>query len=383
MRKLVVLGSTGSIGRQTLDVVAHLPDWQITGLAAGTNTQLLLKQAREHSVRTVAVADMAKAEELAVQHPELDVLVGQSGVEQLAQAVDCDMVAVAVVGASGIGPTVAAIAAGKDVALSNKETLVAAGPLVMAQAQKHGVRIFPVDSEHSAIFQCLRGERQEELNKIYLTASGGPFRNMSWDEMKSVTPQMALKHPTWQMGGKITIDSATMMNKGLEVIEAVRLFGVSPEEIQVVVHPQSIVHSMVEFCDGSIIAHLGPTDMRIPIQYALTYPTRVPSPASPLDVFSSGSLEFISPDLERFPCLELAYQAIAAGESVPAVLNAANEVAVQAFLAGAIGFTDIARVVESVIEAHTPMPLASIEDVLTIDQWARCRGEDIVKGWCQ
>lgn len=382
MRKLVVLGSTGSIGRQTLDVVRQLPGWKITGLAASSNVELLLAQAREFSASVVAVADPQKARYLKQTAPDLTVLEGQSGVEQLVTEVDCDVVVVAVVGACGIGPTIAAIEAGRDIALANKETLVAAGELVMEKSRRHKVRLLPVDSEHSAIFQCLQGEGRKPLKWIHLTASGGPFRQASKEEMEHVTPEMALRHPTWRMGGKITIDSATMMNKGLEVIEALHLFGVSQEQIQVVVHPQSIVHSMVEFVDGSIIAHLGPTDMRIPIQYALTYPQRAVSPVQPLDLFSTPALEFHRPDMDRFPCLALAYSAAREGGTVPAVLNAANEVAVEAFLSGRIGFTSIARVIEAVVDRHKKGPVHSLEDVLGADQWAREKAEEIVKGWC-
>lgn len=380
MRKIVVLGSTGSIGKQTLDVIRYDPSLaQPVGLAAGSNIDLLLQQAREFGIKHIAVADPDAARRLQDMASDLNVFAGADGVARLVEEVDCDLVITAVVGAAGIIPTLRAIEAGRDIALANKETLVAAGELVMARVKEKGVKLLPVDSEHSAIFQCLEAGAKEQVRKILLTASGGPFRLTPKEALVQVTPEAALRHPTWRMGGKITIDSATLMNKGLEVIEAMWLFDVELDQIEVVVHPQSIVHSMVEFVDGSIIAQLGVADMRIPIQYALTYPERHPSPAQSLDLFSLGVLEFFPPDLERFPCLRLAYDAAKEGGTMPAVMNAANEVAVAGFLAGRVGFMDIPRIVENVMARHTRSKVESIDDVLVADQWARKNAEVLVK----
>lgn len=380
LRKIVVLGSTGSIGRQTLDVIRHDPELaQVVGLSAGSNVELLLQQAREFGVKHVAVAQADAGSRLAEIAPDLCVFSGAEGVARLAEEVECDLVVAAIVGAAGIMPTLRAIEAHRDIALANKETLVAAGELVMRRVREKNVALLPVDSEHSAIFQCLEAGARQDVDKILLTASGGPFRLSSLEALAQVTPEAALKHPTWRMGGKITIDSATLMNKGLEVIEAMWLFGVELDQIQVVIHPQSVVHSMVQYVDGSVIGQLGVADMRIPIQYALTYPHRRPSPANFLDLFSVGVLEFFPPDLERFPSLQLAYDAAREGGTMPAVMNAANEVAVAGFLAGKLRFMDIPKVVEEVMARHSRDRVDDIAHVLAADQWARKKAEVLVK----
>lgn len=371
---VVVLGSTGSIGTQALDVIRQFPErFRVIGLAAGRNAARLAEQVREFSPLWAALADAAAATELQRSLPSgiTRVVSGREGLREMVQSDEVDMVLNAIVGAEGILPTLAAIEAGKDIALANKETLVAAGAVIMAAVREHQVRLLPVDSEHSAIFQCLAAGNRQYLQRVLLTASGGPFRRYPRSALEKVTIKEALNHPTWQMGGKITIDSATLMNKGLEVIEAHWLFDVKPENITVVIHPQSIVHSLVELVDGSILAQLGPTDMRLPIQYALTYPERVPSPVQKLSLSQVGRLEFEEPDTERFPCLQLAYEALRAGGSYPAVLNAANEVAVNAFLQGEIGFMDIPRLVRDALEHHTDRDKTDIESILAADSFAR------------
>ncbi|MCL6638939.1 MAG: 1-deoxy-D-xylulose-5-phosphate reductoisomerase [Firmicutes bacterium] len=374
MKNIVILGSTGSIGRQTLAVVRSMPDrFRVVGLAAGSNWRLLAGQIREF--RPVAAA-LAGAEALTSLSRELgaacpELASGRAGLESLAQIPSADLVVVAVTGAAGIYPTIAAIRAGKDVALANKETLVAAGEPVTGLAKRKGVRLLPVDSEHSAIWQCLRGETPAAVAKIILTASGGPFRETEREKLAFVTPEMALAHPNWQMGKKITVDSATLMNKGLEVIEARWLFEVDYNQIEVVVHPQSIIHSAVEFCDGSVIAQMGLPDMRLPIQYALTYPDRLKSGLPRLRFADLAGLTFIEPDHKRFPALKLAYEAGKAGGTMPAVLNAANEVAVGAFLQGRIRFPDITAIVAAVMEQHHVVTRPSLDAIMEADRLAR------------
>ncbi|MBE0416730.1 MAG: 1-deoxy-D-xylulose-5-phosphate reductoisomerase [Coriobacteriia bacterium] len=368
--RVAVLGSTGSIGRQALDVAARMPDAvRITALAADSDYVLLTEQAL--SCRPVAVAlhdpDSARAADRAL--PGIDVGAGPEAVQALASLPDVDMVLNALVGAAGLRATVAALRSGKTLALANKESLVVGGELVTALARPGS--ILPVDSEHSAIFQCLLGEDIRDVARIWLTASGGPFRGRDREFLRRVNAAAALAHPTWTMGPKITIDSATLMNKGLEAIEAHHLFSVGYDRISIVVHPQSCVHSMVEFSDGSVKAHLGTTDMRIPIQYAFSHPRRWPAPVSPVDFTTIGSLDFEPPDLETFRCLSLALAAGREGGTLPAVLNAANEVAVDAFLSGRCRLTDIDRVVETVMNAHDSERLASIEQVEAVDRWAR------------
>ncbi|NMB24603.1 MAG: 1-deoxy-D-xylulose-5-phosphate reductoisomerase [Firmicutes bacterium] len=369
MRGIVILGSTGSIGTQALDVISRMPNrFRVVGLAAGTNVDLLEKQIRKFQPSVASLARACLVDELSARElPQVELLWGQSGLEEMVQRDDVDLVLNAVVGANGIAPTLAAVNGGKDVALANKETLVAAGSVIMAAARKRQVRILPVDSEHNAIFQCLQGINQDYLRKIILTASGGPFRKSSLRELEQVTREQALAHPTWSMGSKVTIDSATLMNKGLEVIEAYWLFGKSAPDIEVVVHPQSIIHSLVELVDGSVLAQLGVADMRLPIQYALTYPERFTSPVSPLSLAEVGNLEFEEPDTKRFPCLDLAYKALKAGGTYPTVLNAANEVAVEAFLKRQVGFMDIPRLVNDALERHQGVSNPSIHDILEID----------------
>ena len=370
---IVILGSTGSIGTQALDVVRRLPErFRVVGLAAGSNAELLAEQIEEFRPKAVSLAcDQAAGRLQRRELPGLKILTGPSAMEEMAAMEGVDLVLNAVVGAAGILPTLAAIRAGKDVALANKETLVAAGSVVMEAVREHDVRLLPVDSEHSAIFQCLQGVRDGDLHKIILTASGGPFRESSKDELEQVTLEEALAHPTWNMGGKITIDSATLMNKGLEVIEAHWLFQLPPERIEVVIHPQSIIHSLVELRDGSLIAQLGVADMRLPIQYALTFPERLASPVESLALIDTCRLDLEAPDLERFPCLRLAYEALTAGGTFPTVLNAANEVAVQAFMERRIGFTDIPRLIQSALEQHRGVMKPDIEDILEADAASR------------
>lgn len=370
MKKLAIIGSTGSIGRQTLEVAEHLREKiVIYGLAARSSLELLAEQVKKYQPPVVVLADGANRQSflsLLGDSWQGRLLTGVEGLEELATDPEVDMVVSAAVGAAGIRPTLAAVKAGKTVALANKETLVAAGNLIMAAAAKEKTLLLPVDSEHSAVFQCLLGENRAAVNKIYLTASGGPFRETGLAALAKVTPEEALAHPTWRMGKKITIDSATLMNKGLEVIEAHWLFGLAYDRIQVVIHPQSIVHAVVEMVDGFCTAQLAPADMRLPIQFALTYPERKENPFPRLDLFTLGRLDFSPPDLERFPCLALAYAAGRRGGTMPAVMNAANEEAVTAFLAGRIGFRAIPALVEKVMEYHEKEGFVSSPDLETI-----------------
>jgi len=381
-RRIALLGSTGSIGLSTCEVVRRLGGRvEIVALAAGANVELLAAQAREFRPRLVAIADTNKAADLAARLAgaskleDIEVVAGPEGLRRVASCEEAEMVVSAIVGAAGIVPTVEAIRAGKDVALANKEVLVAAGPAVMDLVRERGVSLIPIDSEHSAIFQCLAGSDRASVRRIILTASGGPFVDAAPDELARVTVEQALAHPNWDMGAKVTIDSATMMNKGLEVIEAMALFGLRPEQIDVVVHRQSVVHSMVEYVDGSILAQLSEPDMKGPIQYALTWPERVERPVEPFDFTRRRELTFEPPDLERFPCLALAYEAARTGGTMPAVLNAANEVAVGRFLAGEIGFTEIAacirRTMRRTTAAHTVIDTPGIDDVLRVDAAVR------------
>jgi 1-deoxy-D-xylulose-5-phosphate reductoisomerase len=375
-KTLSILGSTGSIGMSTLDVVRQFPDrFEVVALAAGRNTDRLLEQIKVFQPSLVAVLDQTLAAQLrqtlcSCSH-QPEVLFGQEGYERVATHPKSRMLVSAMVGAAGLLPTLAAIEAGKDLALANKETLVIAGEIVMQRAKQRGIRILPVDSEHSAIFQALEGNHREALKRILLTASGGPFFDKSPDELAMVTPEAALRHPNWNMGKKITIDSATLMNKGLEVIEAHWLFGVPVEQIVIHVHPESIVHSMVEYIDGSVIAQMGIPDMRIPIAYALAYPERLPVQSPPLDLFRLRNLNFYPPDEIKFPCLRLAYEACRTGSTLPAVLNAANEVAVDAFLNGQITFVEIPQVIEKVMSSHQVAASLTLEAILKADQWAR------------
>jgi 1-deoxy-D-xylulose-5-phosphate reductoisomerase len=376
MKGISIIGSTGSIGTQALDVAAHLPDrLRVVALAAGSQVEVLAEQVRRFRPRLVSVGSAEAAGRLAAllregaEGPLPEILYGPAGLEAVATHPDARMVLTSVVGALGLNPTLAAIHAGKDIALANKETLVAAGELVMAAARQRGVRIIPVDSEHSALYQCLVGEHPGRIRRLLLTGSGGPFRGRK--DLSGVTREEALKHPRWVMGAKITIDSATLMNKALEMIEARWLFDVPMERIEVVIHPQSIVHSMVEFVDGSVMAQLGITDMRLPIQYALTYPERVAGFLPPLDLIQWGALTFEAPDTDTFPSLNYARQAVSIGGTMPAVLNAANEVAVSRFLAGEIPFAGIFATVRDVMERHDARPATDLEVILEADRWAR------------
>lgn len=374
MKRVVILGSTGSIGRQALEVIeAHPGRWRVVGLAAGRNADLLAEQAKAFRPRAVALADERAAAALAGELAPLgiEVLAGDEGLGDLAAMPEANIVLSAMAGSAGLGPTYRAIMAGKDIALANKETLVTGGPAVMEAVRRKGVRLLPVDSEHSGLFQCLQGQDRQAVARLWLTASGGPFRGWSREELAGVTAEEALRHPTWSMGTRITIDSATLMNKGLEVIEAHWLFGVSYDRIEVLVHPESIVHAMVEMRDGSVLAQLGRADMRVPIQYALSYPERLPGLLEPLDLARVGCLHFEQPDRQAFPCLDLAYQAGRTGGTLPAVMNAAKEVAVGAFLAGGIGFLDIPRIIAGVMDQHSVQTRPGLDDLLAADAWAR------------
>ncbi len=378
-----MLGSTGSIGKQALEVVGWFPDrFKLVGLATNKNIELLEEQVAAHGVPFAAVADLAAAREFGWRSRGSGVicLPGPVGMKELASLPDADLILVAVSGIAGLVPTLEAISSGKTVALANKETLVAGGSLVMSAAESRGVQVIPVDSEHSAIHQCLMRDEKLEVRggtshipvaRLIITGSGGPFHGMTGDQLRDVTPEQALRHPTWQMGAKITIDSATLMNKGLEVIEARWLFDVDYPDIEVLIHPQSIVHGLVAYQDGAVIAQLGRPDMRVPIQYALMFPERIANRLEPLDLAGAAQLTFAKPDLETFHCLALAIEAGKAGGTMPAVLNAANEVAVMAFLQGKIPFLSIAEVVEGTMSRHDAIPSPGLDEILNADGWAR------------
>ncbi len=378
MKSISILGSTGSIGCNTLKVIEHLGDIRVVAMAAGRNMARFARQIAEVRPDLVSCDDQTCAETLerelhtlGAQTPRIEL--NSDGLVAVATHPEAEAVVSATVGAVGFVPTLRAIEAGKRVALANKETLVMAGELMTAAALKSGAEILPVDSEHNAIHQCLRGEQSSEVRRLILTASGGPFRTKTKAEIENATREEALNHPNWKMGDKISIDSATLMNKGLEVIEAKWLFGFEADQISVIVHPQSIVHSMVEMVDGSVIAQMGVTDMRHAIQYALTYPERKENSTPLLDLANLRRLDFEEPDLERFPCLQLAYDALRTGGTMPAVLNAANEIAVQAFLDGKINLSEIASVNSSVMADHAVVPVSSIDNILETDKWARSR----------
>lgn len=382
MKKISILGSTGSIGTQTLDVIERFPeDFQVVALAAGRNINLLEEQVRKFRPKIVTVMEEEQAKELSwrIRDLEGEVLSGLEGLKQAAIYPEIEMVVVSVVGSIGVLPTLFAIEAGKTIGLANKETLVAAGEIVMRRAKEKGVAIIPIDSEHSAIFQSLQAGKRKELKKVILTASGGPFRNFTIDQLEGVTPEQALKHPNWSMGGKITIDSATLMNKGFEVIEAKWLFDLELDQIEVVVHPQSVIHSLVEFQDTSVIAQLGLPDMEVPIQYALTYPNRFANNLPSLDLIKIREMTFETPDLEKFSCLKYAYDALKIGGTMPTVLNAANEIAVYAFLKKQIGFLTIPRILENIMSMHKEIICPNIEQILEIDQWARLEADKLIR----
>ncbi len=378
MKKISILGSTGSIGTQTLDIVTDHPDkFQVVGLATGNNIQLLSEQIRQFRPQIVAINNESQLEDLKSLISDLDytpiILAGKEGVIEVARYGDSESVVTGIVGCAGLLPTIAAITAGKDIALANKETLIAGGPVVLPLVEKHRVKLLPADSEHSAIFQCLQGVPTGGLKKIILTASGGAFRDLPVEKLPQVTVADALKHPNWSMGRKITIDSATLMNKGLEVIEAHYLFGVDYNAIDIVIHPQSIIHSLIELQDTSVLAQLGWPDMRLPLLYALSWPERIYTDWEPLNLVKAGSLTFKEPDHQKYPCMGLAYAAGRAGGAMPAVLNAANEQAVALFLEEKISFLDIPRVIEKVCDQfaihNTSTP--SLDDILAADNWAR------------
>jgi len=377
-RRLLILGSTGSVGAQALDVVGRSDELELVGLSAESSWRELVVQAREHGVTRIALADPAAAARAAEEWTDGQVLAGAEGLVQLVVETEVDLVLNGLVGSAGLGPTVAALGEGIDLALANKESLVVGGELVMALAEATGARIIPVDSEHSALHQLLGAERPGTVERLILTASGGPFRGRSAAELERVTVQEALRHPTWQLRGKITIDSATLMNKGLELIEAHHLFATPYDRIEVVVHPQSIVHSLILLCDGACLAHLGNPDMRVPISYALHYPERVDVPVKPLDLTQVGSLTFEAVDEEAFPCLGLARQAAAEGGTHPCALNAANEVAVHAFLSGELPFTGIPRVIAGVLERQPARPVRAFESLYDADREAREAARELV-----
>ena len=373
VKGIAVYGSTGSIGTQTLDITSKLGNFEVVSIACNSNTALLEKQILRYKPRFAAVVDEKKGEALRhkLSGSDTEVLCGPENAIEVCLHDDVETVVNATVGISGLVPTVEFIEHGKDVALANKETLVAGGKLIMDLVKEKGVNLYPIDSEHSAIWQCLQGNENNRIEKLIITASGGPFRTRDAGEMGNISVEEALNHPTWKMGGRITIDSATLMNKGFEVIEARWLFGIGVERMAIVIHPQSIVHSAVQFEDGSLIAQLGLPDMKLPIQYALNYPQRIKNDLPRLELAKCGALEFYAPDLKKFRCLALAFRALAVGGTMPAVLNGADEKAVELFLKRRIGFLDIARSVESALDAHKVVGNPNIEDILGADAWAR------------
>lgn len=378
MKLITILGSTGSIGTQTLDIVREHPDkFKVVGLTAGSNISLLAEQIREFQPEIVAIRDSQRLPELESVCAEMIsppiLLAGENALCEVARYGDAESVVTGIVGCAGLLPTIAAIKAKKDIALANKETLIAGGPVVLPLVKEYGVKLLPADSEHSAIFQCLQGVPEKGLRRVILTASGGSFRDLPVEKLASVTVKDALKHPNWSMGQKITIDSATLMNKGLEVIEAHYLFGLDYPDIDIVIHPQSIIHSLIELRDTSVLAQLGWADMRLPLLYALSYPHRLPTGWKPLNLVEVGSLTFREPDHKKYPCMDLAYSAGKAGGCLPAVLNAANEQVVALFLQEKIGFLDIPRLIESVCDRFSSQNNSSpsLDDIITSDQWAR------------
>jgi 1-deoxy-D-xylulose-5-phosphate reductoisomerase len=383
LKRISILGSTGSIGRQTLEIVSQFPDkFRIVGLCAGKNINLLRNQILRFKPHIVSVQDEKDAAMLLAElrSESIEILWGERGAESVAAYPEADLVVSAMVGASGLKPTLSAIRSGKNIALANKESLVMAGKILIRESQKHNVRVLPIDSEHSALFQALGTNKKEFVKRLILTASGGPFFNFPKEELESVTVEMALNHPTWKMGKKVTIDSATLMNKGLEVIEANWLFGIPPERISVWIHPQSIVHSMVEYIDGSVIAQMSVPDMRIPISYALAYPERILVNRDSNLPRSFGHLTFEEADFERFPALYLSYRAIEEGGTMPAVMNAANEIAVGAFLERELKFIEILKIVSQVMGMHKTLPGDALEEVLESDAWARRTARSLIKG---
>lgn len=383
MRTIALLGSTGSIGVSTLALVREFSDrFKIHGMVAGSNLKLLARQIQEFRPKCVAIKNEGDVPGLRklIGSGKVEILFGEAGASAVASAPEIDVVVAAIVGGAGLMPTLKALLAGKEIALANKEALVMAGEIFVAAAKAKGVRLLPVDSEHSAIFQCLQGNQRSDVDQIILTASGGPFLRTPLKRLEKVTVAQALKHPNWKMGQKITIDSATMMNKGLEVIEARWEFDIPPEKIQVVIHPQSVVHSMVRYQDGAIMAQLGIPDMRIPIAYALSFPHRLKGSWRPLDLTRQGELNFLPVEEKRYPALALAYRALRSGATMPAVLNAANEIAVAAFLEGRIGFRKIHRIIDKTMQFHNNKRAEAVGEVLEIDRWARERASSLING---
>ena len=381
MKSIVILGSTGSIGTNTLDIVERFPDeFRIVGLTAGNNDEMLAEQIRRFRPQAVAMSTEAAAVRLRERCSGLptEIVSGQEGLARVASLSDAELVVSAIVGGAGLVPTLAAIRGKKHIALANKEPMVMAGQLMQEEARRAGVRIFPVDSEHSAIFQSLEGHRIKDVRRLILTASGGALWNLPKEALSDVTPERALQHPNWKMGAKITIDSATLMNKGLEVVEARWLFDIPESRIDVLIHRESIIHSLVEYEDRSMISQLGLPDMRTPISYAMCYPDRLPLDLPSLDLTEIGTLTFCKPDHDRFPCLRLGYESLRIGGTMPAAMNAANEIAVDAFLNGGIRFTDISDIIQSTMQAHTPQPVLSVEAALEADRWAREKADSLV-----
>jgi 1-deoxy-D-xylulose-5-phosphate reductoisomerase len=381
MKSIIILGSTGSIGTNTLDIVQRFPEeFRVMGLTGGGNVEKLEEQIRTFKPKAVAVSAESSAAALRTRCAglPLEILAGEEGIAQVAAMPGAELVISAIVGAAGLVPTLAAIRSGKHIALANKEPMVMAGKLMQQEARHHSVRIFPVDSEHSAIFQSLEGHRIEDVRRLILTASGGALWTLTKEELHDVTPERALQHPNWKMGSKITIDSATLMNKGLEVVEARWLFGIPESQIDVLIHRESIVHSLVEYQDRSMIAQLGLPDMRTPISYAMRYPERMPLDLPSLDLTDVGTLTFCRPDHDRFPCLNLGYESLRVGGTMPAAMNAANEIAVDAFLNGGIRFVEIAEVIRSTMNAHAHQAITCLDDALEADRWAREKAESLV-----
>lgn len=381
MKAIVILGSTGSIGTNTLDIVERFPaEFRVVGLTAGNNDEMLEEQIRRFKPRVVALSNESAAARLRQRCPDLPVqiLAGQEGLVRVASIPEAELVVSAIVGGAGLVPTLAAIRSKKHIALANKEPMVMAGKLMQEEARRHGVRIFPVDSEHSAIFQSLEGHRIKDVRRLILTASGGALWTLTKEQLLDVTPERALQHPNWKMGAKITIDSATLMNKGLEVVEARWLFDIPESRIDVMIHRESIIHSLVEYEDRSMIAQLGLPDMRTPISYAMQYPERLALDLPSLELTEIGKLTFCKPDHDRFPCLSLGYESLRIGGTMPAAMNAANEIAVEAFLQGGIRFTDISDIIRSTMEAHGPREVDSVEVALEADRWARSKAESLV-----
>ena len=382
MKRIVILGSTGSIGRSTLDIVDRYPDaYDVVGLAAGRNADLLIRQIQTYKPRIVSFAKKQDAERFMAQGrvSEMQVVWGEEGAEEVAASGDADVVISAITGIFGLRPTMSALEAGRTVALANKESMVVAGPLFQSVIERSGARIIPVDSEHSGVFQCLPGEPERQVHRVILTASGGPFFRTPASELKSISLEQALSHPRWKMGKKVTIDSATMMNKGLELIEARWLFGLKPDQLDVLIHPQSIVHSLVEMRDGSVLAQLSPTDMKIPIQYALTYPLRGEPLLPRLDLAAVGSLEFHPVDGNKFPLFGLAREALLEGASLPVAMNAANEAAVEAFLQRRIKFLDIHEIVKAVMDQHRKTELNTLDDIFEVNRESRDMARNNIK----